>query len=367
MSQSTTARGEPSRAVRLPLTFDGVGPDWLTALLQPSHPGAVIHGMRLLGEIKGHTSKARYALDRNQAAIDAGLPAQICLKANLTGDPLSSNACVNESRFYRLFRADLDLPAPHCLLADWDDDPQGEQGLILLEDLVPDGGTFGTSGQFVDLDNMAASLGQLARLHGNTWAHPELDRQAWLLTGSVRGTAGDDYWTLMQDYIGAHNAKPDHLAVLPHWATRDPDAMHRAYLQLCDREAADRGPLCLVHGDAHLGNSYQRPDGSRMWFDWQIARKGRPWRDVVYFMVGSLTVEQRRAAERDLIAHYCDALASYGPRLDPDAAWTDYRRWVLWGIIAWHLNINPNEDTITSLNRFSRAAEDLQTASFYNL
>jgi hypothetical protein len=102
-----------------------------------------------------------------------------------------------------------------------------------------------------------------------------------------------------------------------------------------------------------------------LWFDWQIVRKGRPWRDVTYFLVGSLTVEQRREAERDLVRHYCDQLARHSVRLDFATAWDDYRRWVLWGLIAWHLNINPNEDTVPSLDRFCRAAEDLDTGSFY--
>lgn len=363
---SSIRRGQPNRIDRLPLGFESVDAGWLTDALQHRYPGAAVTGMRLLGSVQGHTSKVRYGLDLNRAAIDAGLPGQVCLKANLTGDPLSSNACVNEARFYGLFRSRLDLPAPHCFLADWDDDTDGEQGLILLEDLVPLGGVFGASGQFIEIDAMASSLEELARLHGTTWGLEELDRQTWLQPGTHRTTAGDDYWTLMKDYIGPRGRHLDHLAVFPDWVKTDPERLHRAYLQLCDRETADTSPLCLVHGDAHIGNSYLRPDGTRMWFDWQIVRKARPWRDVTYFLVGSLTVEQRRSAERDLVRHYCECLSRHGVDLDVDTAWNDYRRWVLWGIIAWHLNINPNEDTIAGLTRFCVAADDLDTASFYS-
>ncbi|MDB5685792.1 MAG: hypothetical protein JWR77_381 [Rhizorhabdus sp.] len=365
MTPFETSRGYPGRSERLPLTFDTVTPAWLTELLQHRYPGAVISDMRLLSEIKGHTSKARYAIDRNQAARDAGLPDQICLKANLTGDPLSSNACVNEARFYKQFGDMLDLPAPQCFFADWDDDAEGEQGLIILDDLVPLGGEFGTSGQSLTEDAMASGLTELARLHGTTWALPAFDRQSWLLTGTAPETAGDDYWTLMRDYVARHNEKAEHLAVLPGWAAADPQRLHTAYRQLCQTEMGDPSPLCLVHGDAHIGNSYLRPDGARMWFDWQIVRKARPWRDVTYFMVGSLDVEQRRASERVLIRHYCDEMARHGVKLDFDAAWNDYRRWILWGLIAWHLNINPNENTVFSLARFGTAATDLDTGSFY--
>src|SRR3546814_8490367 len=81
---------------------------------------------------------------------------------------------------------------------------------------------------------------------------------------------------------------------------------------LCAQEIADESPLCLVHGDAHLGNSYRRPDGDRIWFDWQIVRKGRPWRDYSYFVIGSITIEDRRRAERDLLRHYCNELSRHG-------------------------------------------------------
>jgi hypothetical protein len=363
--QASMSRGQPSRAERLPLAFAGVDAEWLTERLQPRYPGAEIRAMGLIAEIRGHTSKARYELDRNAAAIEAGIPAQVCVKANLTGDPLSSMVCVNEARFYGLLRGRLDLPAPHCLIADWDDDAQGMQGFVLMEDLVPLGGQFGGSGQLVSLDEMASSLEQLARLHGNTWNVPELNEHGWLQTAMAPDTFTDDYWSLMRDYVPRHNARTEHLERLPQWAAQDPNRLHQAFRALCAREMAQSGPLCLVHGDAHLGNSYRPRDGKRIWFDWQIVRKGRPWRDVTYFVVGSLTVEQRRRAERELVSHYCEELARYGVALDVDTAWTDYRRWILWGVIAWHLNINPNEDTLLLLDRFGRAAHDHDLGAFY--
>ena len=65
-------------------------------------------------------------------------------------------------------------------------------------------------------------------------------------------------------------------------------------------EQSQTGPRCVVHGDCHLGNSYRRADGERIWLDWQLVRKGRPWRDLTYFMIGSLTIEERRQSERAL-------------------------------------------------------------------
>lgn len=366
MMAASMVQGYPERERRLPLDFAQVTPGWLTEVFQPRYPGVKIAAMTLLQTIPGHTTKARYALERNPAAIDAGIPAQVCLKANWTGDPLSSEVCVNEARFFQLLRSSFDLPAPQCHFADWDDDDQGRQGLIMLEDLVPQGGQFGASGQSLSIDEVAASLEQLALLHGRTWNAQELRDHAWLQTAVAADTPTDDYWTLMKDYVGAHNAKPDHLAVLPGWAAQQPARLHEAFLQLRAQETADPRPLCLVHGDAHAGNSYRRTDGRRLWFDWQIVRKGRPFRDVTYFLVGSLSIEDRRTAERQLIDHYCGAMAALGAAIDRETAWRDHRRWLLWGVIAWHLNINPNEPTIPTLEKFCRAADDLDTLSFYS-
>src|SRR3546814_6398246 len=68
--------------------------------------------------------------------------------------------------------------------------------------------------------------------------------------------------------------------VLPKWLLDEPDRFIRLFDRLTAFEHAQTGPRCLVHGDSHQGNSYVRPNGERVWLDWQLVRKGRPWRDV---------------------------------------------------------------------------------------
>src|SRR3546814_9560877 len=87
-------------------------------------------------------------------------------------------------------------------------------------------------------------------------------------------------------------------------------------------------------------------------FEWQIVRKGRPWRDYSYFVIGSITIEDRRKAERDLLRHYCSELSRHGVEIGFDQAWDDYRRWVIWGLVGWQSNINPKEETMPPLERF---------------
>src|SRR6202034_3920906 len=102
-----------------------------------------------------------------------------------------------------------------------------------------------------------------------------------------------------------------------------PGLLHHALDELSAYERDHPGPISLVHGDAHQGNSFLRADGQRIWMDWQMVRKGRPLRDVEYFMISSLKINERRAADRDLVEHYRQALIAFGadPAPSKDDAW----------------------------------------------
>ena len=95
---------------------------------------------------------------------------------------------------------------------------------------------------------------------------------------------------------------------------------------------------CLCHGDTHLGNLYEEPDGTPGFFDAQVARG--PWQlEVTYHLVGALEVADRRVQERDLLRHYLDQLAAHGvtpPRFDD--AWDAHRREVVYGLFIFLIN-----------------------------
>src|SRR3546814_8917574 len=75
-------KGNASRTERLPTRFEDVSADWLTRTLQGQYPGIVVEEMKLVELIAGHTTKARVEVKLNQAGVDAGIPRQLCLKAN---------------------------------------------------------------------------------------------------------------------------------------------------------------------------------------------------------------------------------------------------------------------------------------------
>src|SRR3546814_3779805 len=64
---------------------------------------------------------------------------------------------------------------------------------------------------------------------------------------------------------------------------------------------------------------------------------GHGLRDVCYFMVAALTVDERRQADRRLLDHYREALLATGAEGVPDreTMWDHFRRWPVYGIQAW--------------------------------
>ena len=86
-------------------------------------------------------------------------------------------------------------------------------------------------------------------------------------------------------------------------------------------------PFAVLHGDYRLDNLLFDPDGADVIaVDWQTLAVGPPARDLAYFLGTSLTVDDRRAAERELVAEYHAALCARGVSgYGADQCFDDYR------------------------------------------
>jgi hypothetical protein len=96
-----------------------------------------------------------------------------------------------------------------------------------------------------------------------------------------------------------------------------------------------------------------------------IGAARRPWRDLTYFTVGSLTIDERRHHHRDLIAHYRDCLIREGATdvIALDTIWNEQiPRWVMYGIQAWVANMDHwGQNGLPMNERFFAAGEDLNS------
>lgn len=358
----TTDPPYPGRTEKLPWKVEEITADWLTRTLANRYPGIVVEALKVNQFIDSHTSKLRITVELNSVGREAGIPANLCLKSNWSGDFDDVDICELEAQFYYHLRDRMTVPVPKVYYADWD---RGEkpQGLIILEDLVDRGGTFGYSLHDNGLDGVARLLEGLAKLHGGLWGDPVLEKHRWLPT-SMATPVDYDQIRFMWRWIENNLADPDVRKIVPKALVDDPGMLQRGFDKVIAMELAQTTPRCVILGDCHQGNSYILPGGERMWLDWQLVRKGRPWRDLTYLTIGSLTIEERRSSDRDLIAHYRQALVATGAEgvLELDDIYEQYRRWVMYGMQAWIANMDIWGQVGLPMNeRFFTAAEDLGT------
>jgi hypothetical protein len=101
-------------------------------------------------------------------------------------------------------------------------------------------------------------------------------------------------------------------------------------------------PPTLAHGDVHLKNWYITDTGRMGLSDWQCVSRGHWGRDFGYTVGTALTIEDRRAWERDLLGLYLDHLhAAGGPKVSFDEAWLHYRQQLMTALTWWTITYNP--------------------------
>jgi hypothetical protein len=129
----------------------------------------------------------------------------------------------------------------------------------------------------------------------------------------------------------------------------------------------------LLHSDVHSRNWYLTPDGGMGLYDWQLLSRGSWAMDVAYALSSALTVDDRRAWERELIALYTDRLhAAGGPSIPFDEAWLTYRQQPFHGLVFWLYTIGagrmqpamqPDEVSLANLERMTNMIVDLDSFS----
>lgn len=67
--------------------------------------------------------------------------------------------------------------------------------------------------------------------------------------------------------------------------------------------------MSLIYGDPHTGNTYP---SSPQYPNWQTFHIGSLFHDLAYFVIGAMSVEDRRTLKGVIIGHYLEAVASFG-------------------------------------------------------
>jgi hypothetical protein len=341
----------------LPLTLDELTPDWLTTALAGRSPGTVVDGVEVTHVIWGTATKALLRLSYAERPAD-GPPEQLCVKGCFDPALLDlgmADAYQAEVAFYDTVAPGVRFPVARCWYAGGN--PEQKQGIVILDDLAAAGCAFGDPTEAFTADQVAVGLEVLAGLHAATDG-ADRTRFPWVAAQSPVRNVADVFFT--PEYWDAHFGGPDGPPAPE--SLLDRDGVAAAFRTLWALE--DAAPPALSHGDPHIGNTYLDGAARPAFLDWQGVCIAPPMDDVAYFIAGALPVADRRARERELLAHYLDARAAAGgPAQTVDQAWLDYRQHHLHGFL-WSLTgpkMQPRERVFAMSERHVAAIEDHDT------
>jgi hypothetical protein len=194
-----------------------------------------------------------------------------------------------EAQIYRLL-SEAEVPSVPRLFGAF------ENGTLAMEDLSPAGP--GTQVEGCTLQQARDVLALLAEIHGRFWGDPRVpsmppERFARVINVNMMQCWGP-FQSRYRDILGAVAAEFEWM-----WRNAETVAAHRL-----------SEPTTLFHGDVHAENLIFDNDGERgpVLIDWQLAARGLGANDVSFFLVKSLTVEERRANEEQLLRTYYQLL-----------------------------------------------------------
>jgi hypothetical protein len=355
-----------SSAEELPLSYEELTPGWLTAVLAGDVAGAEVVSHRLGEEDEGTSSRRHIFLEWNEAGRRAGLPGSVFSKSTMSLESrylLGLNGGIAaEAVFYNSVLPRLEIRAPHALFARYD--PDNFNSIIIMRDLAGQV-TFGSHELDLTLEQARSQLRLLASVHARYYDSPEL--------GSTLSEFNDweNYFAVTVDAAGFGPACQRGFAqaeeVIP--ARLFARAAEIWPATLASVEDHRTLPRMLIHSDVHLKNWYIDSDGEMGLNDWQCSCKGHWGRDLAYAISTALSVDNRRAWERELVAYYLEQLQAAGaPKVEFDEAWRIYRR-QLFNALAWWTGtlgqppeapkMQPPATSIEFIKRMTHAIDDL--------
>jgi thiamine kinase-like enzyme len=285
-----------------------ITPEWLTRVLQRS--GAITGDTQVRclsfsdpgreSSYAGYVSRLTLEYDREINAGPRTMIAKLPAPERLIR-LLFRSIYRNETLFYRQLADSVRIPVPACYAALIN--RRRTRSFLLLEDLS-DIATPGDHETGCTTNQASLALTRLANLHAAWWNSPSLDEISWLGRYEVNSRKN---WLIYAGAWGPFQYRLRHVT---------PPATLRLYRSLWrSRETLQRleagRPRTLQHGDFRLANLAFGSDEVYA-FDWQVIRSGPPLFDVAWFMITSLTIEQRRLAEETLLSTYHCALADAG-------------------------------------------------------
>jgi Ecdysteroid kinase-like family len=223
----------------------------------------------------------------------------------------------SEVGFYTQLVETLDVRTPRCWYGAITDDAL--HFTLLLEDLAPR--VTGVQADGCSVARADAALRNLAGLHAPRWNDESLfDLDFLLRTTKERADFLGTILTIStEEFVTRYEAELDSAEVR---------TLRASASAITEWQLARSEPFAVIHGDYRLDNLMfsTTDDDDVVAVDWQTMIVGPPTRDVAYFLGTSLDVDDRRAAEEQLVASYHRELCAHGvDGYDAARCFDDYR------------------------------------------
>lgn len=313
-------------AKEIPRNPDSITPQWLTAALQSNGTigEAIVDSftIKFIGEDESFSGGALLQMEINYCGDEqADAPASLIAKLS-PNDPemrlLLKDLNSRETYFYTELAPQSNPLVPRCFYSDFD--AETGECILLLEDLSHLHAVAFTAGcEPKDVEHVVQAL---ARFHAHWWDSPNLKE----LGGAsiLSEIPFSEVWPLYREKIAA---------LLPGFLIPDTFFMLGEHVAANEFSVFNRllesEPITCIHRDIHVDNilfSQQADDSPVKVLDWALVGKGRGVYDVAYFLISSVSSEQRRQTEKNLLRTYHSALVQYGVEdYSYEQCWFDYK------------------------------------------
>lgn len=316
-------------SITLPRSVEGLTAEWLTSAIRTHCPDITVTSAATGKIIWGTSTKVLMDLQYEGDYRKYGLPEKICVKGEFDERMREAfkNVQVTGTQIEADFYNDMGPKLGELMPRYWFGGSEPGMGILILDNLAEQRVTFGAPTEPWSPELVQSALEILAALHGLSWgkSYPQFE---WLQVGSVAVRQYTEQLFAEQRWR-EHFSDPGVFQMPKALADRERNLRGlRAMWKYSDERAN-----CVVHGDAHIGNTFIDKAGRPYFIDWAGPCISNWAIDVSYFVAGTLTVEDRRHTEKDLINSYLKKLTeSGGPNLEWEQAWMDYRMHHLHGL-----------------------------------
>ncbi|KAI0896671.1 kinase-like domain-containing protein [Annulohypoxylon nitens] len=354
------AKGVLNSNEPLPIIPQEITPKWCTEIL-----GGKVKTVTIAKEIHSTASKILVDLTYEGENDTDEQPSSICVKGGFNKALVELYPSLlwtyrREAEFYFYIGPIINMNLPKIWYCGTD--TVSGQGLVVMDNLISQGCSFGDPLQPWPVERVRAGVEQLAILHAKTWGAKE-EGFPWLAADKEMG--GNPLQAMVSSLLqpGPWEVRFKNSAAPPlPESIANRERLERAFKIMWATENPQL--RCVIHGDSHIGNTFITADGRPGFIDWQGPHAGVNVQDLAYFVTGVMTIEDRRSHEVGLVKHYLQALhQNGGPRFEKDDVWHDYRKHTLHGL-AWALaapGMQSDENIFAMTERHVAAVSDHKT------